>query len=475
MTPWHNMHVPGTWRQQWRWSRRQLFAVLLAVIVLSLFVHPSARSIGRNYYDNDLALDPPSWDSIRLYEDTLPQHNLELPFPEGRNGRYVMFSEQVFGLGWNNVLNELLMNAHLAYASGRAYVFHDYGWNPDHYPWPRHQWRGDHPWTPIPALLAGPTAGGPWEPGDPAPRSVSSEFFDVVCPRDQRRIINTADAKEPVRSANGLEIFEHWRRLLHDAPEPCIEIMPAPLDVDWVPQTFDLWLWGSDRILSLWEEFSRSPTSRLLAPSPIAAAAVDRNEYLFLPKGPRVPHGSRDPYARLLAIHLRRGDYESHCRHFAKYSSTFYSWNLLPFLPDKFLLPAVLAAEESEERTQYYLRRCLPDFDEILKKIRQSRDEYLAADGNNRETLDVLYLATNDDGEWLAKLTMALRRDGWYTIVTSKDLELDAEQLDVNMAVDMEILRKAVVFIGNGWSSFTSNIVHRRLVDGRAPITIRFY
>jgi hypothetical protein len=25
------------------------------------------------------------------------------------------------------------------------------------------------------------------------------------------------------------------------------------------------------------------------------------------------------------------------------------------------------------------------------------------------------------------------------------------------------------------WSSFTSNIVHRRLVDGHPPISIRFY
>lgn len=41
------------------------------------------------------------------WEDNLPQHNLDLPFPEGKTGRYVMFSNQVRRLGWNNVFNEL--------------------------------------------------------------------------------------------------------------------------------------------------------------------------------------------------------------------------------------------------------------------------------------------------------------------------------------------------------------------------------
>jgi len=76
--------------------------------------------------------------------------------------------------------------------------------------------------------------------------------------------------------------------------------------------------------------------------------------------------------------------------------------------------------------------------------------------------------------------------------VTTKELELDQHQKDVGMAVDMELARRAAVFLGNGvcpfppfktdvltdgtkWSSFTSNIVHRRLVDKRDPISIRFF
>jgi hypothetical protein len=49
---------------------------------------------------------PPSYEALRKWEDELPQHNLDLPFPEGRTGRYVKFSTQMNLVGWNNCLNE---------------------------------------------------------------------------------------------------------------------------------------------------------------------------------------------------------------------------------------------------------------------------------------------------------------------------------------------------------------------------------
>jgi hypothetical protein len=47
------------------------------------------------------------WTNVRKYEKNLPQHNLNLPLPEGRGGRYVRFTGQIRGLGWNNVLGEM--------------------------------------------------------------------------------------------------------------------------------------------------------------------------------------------------------------------------------------------------------------------------------------------------------------------------------------------------------------------------------
>ena len=49
---------------------------------------------------------PPSYNNIRRFENKLPQHNKNLPFPEGQNGVYLRFPEHLWGHGLNNVLQE---------------------------------------------------------------------------------------------------------------------------------------------------------------------------------------------------------------------------------------------------------------------------------------------------------------------------------------------------------------------------------
>jgi hypothetical protein len=49
----------------------------------------------------------PRFAQLRALERGLPQHNLALPFPEGTQGRYLRFSNQARGTGWNNVLSDL--------------------------------------------------------------------------------------------------------------------------------------------------------------------------------------------------------------------------------------------------------------------------------------------------------------------------------------------------------------------------------
>lgn len=350
------------------------------------------------------------------------------------------------------------MNTHLAYESKRAYVFQPYIWKESHYSWPQGTYRNNEfpPHTPLNAIISGPSAGGAWDEGDDAPRSISEEWFDVVCPKKERRIINTREVKPIIGWAEGIDIFDHWKKLLLDAPERCIEIEPEHYKKDFFPQTFDLWLWGGVRIRSLWDSFSKSPTSRLLEPSPIVLSAVERNAYLFVPRGPRPQNPvSRNPYDRMLSIHVRRGDYKEACLELAKWNSTYYSWNLLEVLPDAFPPPpGGKSGINTPENIEKYLEHCLPTFDDIVHRVRDSRHEFLQKSERKLKTLDVLFLLTNEQGEWLDQLKATLKEDGWHTIVTSKDLELYQEQTEVNMAVDMEIARRAAVFIGNGVSCF---------------------
>lgn len=65
-----------------------------------------------------------------------------------------------------------------------------------------------------------------------------------------------------------------------------------------------------------------------------------------------------------------------------------------------------------------------------------------------------LYILTNDRSEWLANLKSRLEAHQWR-IVTSSDLvHRNAQEKDVAMATDMDLARRAAIFLGNGVRSF---------------------
>ncbi|KAJ7623533.1 hypothetical protein FB45DRAFT_925935 [Roridomyces roridus] len=503
---------PWLWAIKSRLGRRQQFACVALAFLTFLTLtglahqhvtttpHSSSSASSADSPSAPSKLPPPSnWEAVLKWEAALPQHDPSLPFPEGRTGRYVRFSNQAKGLGWNNCLNEELMNLHIAYLTGRSYVFMPYIWAPHHYPWPENQWLRptfNGPSTPLTAIVSGPLAGGPWEEGDSAPRSVSTDYWEKVCPPDERVLVDTTAVKPALSELPGDKVLQAWvdllrpsstlaswnellsKELQHVGDARCVEIVPPHYTVDFYPQVIDLWLWGDQRVLPLWPLFSSSPASRLLAPSPVVMAALSRNAYLF-PQTPASIHSARPspgyahdpviPYDRILAVHIRRGDYVPHCPNLAEWGSQYYSWAQLPFLPDHF--------KRSEGDKDVVLRHCLPTAEQLAERIATARAEYVAAgdkkDGERK--VDVLYLLTNEfESDYLTEVLSLVSASSHWTVVRStRDLVLDAEQIEVAMVADMEIARRAAVFMGNGWSSYTSNIIHQRLVDGKEPISIR--
>jgi hypothetical protein len=305
---------------------------------------------------------------------------------------------------------------------------------------------------PLNAIVSGPVASGPFESDDPAPHAVSQDWFDVVCPKDERRYIdiNAPGANPAVaQQASGIDILTHWRTVLRDAPERCLEIVA---EGDALPQICDPLLWKSPRILTLWDSISQSPISRLLNASPIVGSivgsAVARNSYLFILCGPRPPHPAPcDPFQRMLAVHLRRGDdYEAHWREMSRGNESFYGWSLFPQLPDRFV-----SEPDARGKDKRFLARCWPDQAGVVRKVAEVRRQYLVHATQSNATLDVVYILSNEKGVWIDGLKKMLHKDGW-TVAASQDLVLDAEQKDVGMAVDMEIARRAAVFVGNGVS-----------------------
>lgn len=219
----------------------------------------------------------------------------------------------------------------------------------------------------------------------------------------------------------------------------------------------------------------------------------------------------------LLAIHLRRGDFIEHCDNLVTWKSTYHGYNTLPSLPDRFFaenstLLDILPEEELKKR---YREKCLVDIDMVRKRVvsvvREWRSERLKIEEakpenkppETKETrvkkmLKKIYIMTNGDHEFLQELKDGLQIDAlrsvststdsdlptdfdydfvwdWDEISTSRDLDLGWETKYVAQAVDMYVGQRAELFIGNGFSSLTANVVLMRFVAGVEPWRTRFW
>ncbi|KAG0696006.1 hypothetical protein DFH29DRAFT_243008 [Suillus ampliporus] len=439
---------------------------------------------------------PPLYEEYHDYERHLPQHNLSLPFPEGRDTKFFWAANHVINSGWGNAMQELVMNAALAHATRRAFVFDNFTWELDALDYSTFNGKLVPARIPLSAFISGPIIGSSFPPGDPAPRAVSQEYFKKVCPNPV--IIDSWDVNEHLRlNANvpALEIFEKWVEKLNSIDNPCIEIQKQSF------QLFEIWLFGSKRILSIWPILSKSPVLTEFSWSPLVLQAYAENADLFAPtssfrffpsfmsppdqlSNPTTLHDVRptltskqmDPIRGLLALHIRRGDFAGHCTHLANWSSDWNGFNKFAALPDKFKVPTDGGwGETTEANVNMYHKSCYPTIEQIVEKVQNvladQRRIYGSAKGLKR-----VYIMTNGEAEWLQHLKEALMQvKKWDTIATSRDLKFGWEAKPVAQAVDMLIGQRAQVFIGNGFSSLTSNIVMLRMLKDLAPEDTRFW
>lgn len=122
-------------------------------------------------------------------------------------------------------------------------------------------------------------------------------------------------------------------------------------------------------------------------------------------------------------------------------------FNQHPSLPDHFDPSSY--ENDSTLKEEYYLAHCLPTTEQLVARLRTVRREHHTQCG---EMLRRVYVLSNEWAWTLEDLRSALEEDGWEDVVSSVDLQLDAQQYYVGMAVDMAIAEKAEVFVGNGVS-----------------------
>ncbi|KAJ7154466.1 hypothetical protein C8R46DRAFT_1005481 [Mycena filopes] len=429
-------------------------------------------------------LGHPSFLDIQAYERRLPQSvAASVLVKASERPRYLFFPNAAWGSG--------LLYTHLAHLSDRAYVFPAYTPN-DHPPFPDTLANGTRHFLTIPmnAFVSGPTGGGPLSADGKTDklmrRSISEEWWNVVCPPKHVVVVNLYELRAAVGvddTSEGKDILSSFAAEFLKMSAPCVSFAGGT--------PFDYLFFGSPRVLSVWPSYGDSPTLKYFAWSPLISAALFRNfhllSHLAVPnilapstEPPYIftsfsPYPSSSPHIDgLLGLHVRRGDYEGHCAGLAYVGAGYNSWSLLgtPGLSkpeDGFEwpnLPDYLDAHEGESQQDAVLRHCWPSSDAIVARVRRLRVL--------QHSLRRVYISTNGEREWVDGLAALLRAEGWE-VASSLDLELTQQQRAVSQAVDMSILVAAESFVGVGFSSLTSNVVQIRLGAGRPPNTIHFW
>ena len=131
-------------------------------------------------------------------------------------------------------------------------------------------------------------------------------------------------------------------------------------------------LWASD--------FAASPIITHFGWSALVELAFDTNRETISPTTSYVPPLSTLPFTTnaerytelpgLLVLHVRRGDYEAHCAHLARWSSTWLASNGHPAL-EQFTPPPGGPSEgtATEEGMALYLERCYPSITRIVENL----------------------------------------------------------------------------------------------------------
>ncbi|KAJ7925278.1 hypothetical protein B0H13DRAFT_1975806 [Mycena leptocephala] len=326
--------------------------------------------------------------------------------------KYVLF-KQLQGAGFNNQIQEVLLYHHLALLTDRVYVYQPLVWQPR---------RAS---LPLSAFLSGVTTG-----------TIPEATFEHVCP--------PSEVNHVFLNAGNDAIWNHARDLL-SGPDRCIVV-----DNHFLSWTF----LASSAVHPVWPLFKMYLSSTFKWSSQISNMTERARP--------------TDPY---MALHLRRGDFEEHCKGLASSRTGFTTWATLPELNDVVFPPKL----EPHNYTSV-MEHCYPSLRRILDAI-----DAQARANPHVNTLHVLH-----DGAWdhpavylqYYKLEAAVQSPqrttnaGWkggpMKVVThSGSLPVRSGESDWAVAVDVELARKANVFIGNGYSSLSSQIVALRLAkDG---------
>ncbi|KAG2362207.1 hypothetical protein BDR07DRAFT_1451277 [Suillus spraguei] len=433
-----------------RGTRFLLLAIILCSVLPATFYY---REAVRTYFSDHL---PPLYEDYREREQKLGHYK---DYETRKDVKYLWSANHAHSSGWGNVMQDYVMNALLAHSSGRSFVFDDYIWNPDGSLFTDYNGHLIPSRIPLTALLGGKYNMINFRACTPLTWTVlgvhvSKTFFNKVCPNPT--IVRVSEVNDDRmrfdESVPSSYVFEKWLEKLNSIENPCVEIDQKSQPILNTGEIF-----GHERMLSIWKYLKDSPVSTHWDWSPLIHDAYRRNRHIFVPNavstffqmlvGSTIPENYTNPIPGLLALHVRRGDFENHCVHLGKWSSNWNAFNMFPEFSDKFERPTDGGwGETSEKNMQMYMQRCFPTIDQIVEKVMQVRAE-------SEKPLTHIYIMTNG----------------------APRSQRHVEQKFVVQSLDMLVAQRAEVLIGNGWSSLTSNVVMLRMAHGLLPDSNRFW
>ncbi|KAH7924169.1 hypothetical protein BV22DRAFT_1130074 [Leucogyrophana mollusca] len=411
---------------------------------------------------------PPLYDNFREQEQELPHYKEYAT----KHIKYFFAPNHPVGMGWGNVMQDYIMMNLLARATNRSFVFDDYVWNSDGSLYSDFNGKPIPSRIPLSAILSGPMVGGEPPPGDNGFRAVSKDFFQSICPYPTVLQVPSINDDRMGRDGNisAADVLDIWVHKINSINDPCLQLGESDNPI------FDYWFYGQKtRLLSVWPELSASPIITHWQWSSLIYNAYDNNRHIFDPHAP--PPTSEHGYnvtpgcsyyqdiPGLLVLHVRRGDFEGHCKYLCRSNSDWNAFNSFPEFIDQYLLPE----NDGTLHGDQCLPHCYPSIAQMVQKVSRVRAE-------SKEPLKYVYIMTNGAVSWVDELKAALLSEGeWDQIASSRDLELTWEQKFVGQALDMFIAQRAQVLVGNGWSSLTSNVVMLRMAHGMPPHSNRFW
>lgn len=363
-------------------------------------------------------------------------------------------------------------------------------------------------------------------PPDPPP-AISETVFREVC-AEMGEEVHYVDVDEASfmwhDEKYGLDdILEFWVRKLDGIEAKCVSTGKARRGLERT--IWEYWIFDVPKLLDIWPLLKSSPILTQFSSSPLVLLGLEANKRLLglLPSPAyanlsppfslstlsssssdssnhsslsTLAKSSDDPLAAdstamqqlkdaqydiiegLLVLHVRRGDYETHCPLLATKAADWQGMVQLATrgMEDDLNMKSMVlhrppAGSDTggEDWKETFQRRCFPSIENMVLRVGQIRLEF--------PHLDRLYIMTNAKSDFLSSLASALLASSsshvdplsgqslgpWKSVHHSRDLVLDDEQSFVAQAVDMAIGVKADVLLGNGWSSLTSHVVMMRM------------